>query len=296
MVTGKDRNLCVDIMRGIAILLVVLGHTMTGCTTNSQDSFLFNVVWSLQMPLFILISGYVTRYSKKILNESMLWLYLKRKTIAYLFPWAVWTFLVKGMLLGKTENFNLKTVFWNMDTGYWFLISIWTICLIYGVSSFLAARMTSKVSWMTSTFKEIISIGTFYTMGMVILLLVGFVIGFSFFCIKLTLYYMPFYFVGYIYGKFQDQINENERGERLTQIIIAISLFVWLAIIVRINLYAISDSGIGIMIRVVASLTGCIAICGLCSNFFEKNLSGGGKSSLGVGFTRWRFILHTIYC
>ena len=60
---AKDRNQFVDIMRGIAMLLVVLGHTMTGCTTGAEKSFLFNIVWSLQMPLFILISGYVTRYT-----------------------------------------------------------------------------------------------------------------------------------------------------------------------------------------------------------------------------------------
>lgn len=48
MIANKERNSHVDIIRGIAILLVVLGHTMTGSTLNSQDSFLFNIVWSLQ--------------------------------------------------------------------------------------------------------------------------------------------------------------------------------------------------------------------------------------------------------
>ena len=122
MTANKERNSHVDIIRGIAILLVVLGHTMTGCTLNSQDSFLFNIVWSLQMPLFILISGYVTRYSKKISSGGMLWSYVKRRTMAYLLPWTVWTFLVRGILLGRVEYFNFKTVFWNMDLVYWFLI------------------------------------------------------------------------------------------------------------------------------------------------------------------------------
>ena len=45
---SKQRNQTIDILRGIAMLLVVLGHTMTGCTVNSQDSFLFNVIWTLQ--------------------------------------------------------------------------------------------------------------------------------------------------------------------------------------------------------------------------------------------------------
>lgn len=63
---NKERNQFVDVMRGIAMLLVVLGHTMTGCTVDSQKNFLYNIVWSLQMPLFILISGYVTKYGYPI--------------------------------------------------------------------------------------------------------------------------------------------------------------------------------------------------------------------------------------
>ena len=40
----QNRNQFVDIMRGIAMLLVVLGHTITGCTIGSQKTFLFNVI------------------------------------------------------------------------------------------------------------------------------------------------------------------------------------------------------------------------------------------------------------
>lgn len=279
MTANKERNSHVDIIRGIAILLVVLGHTMTECTLNSQDSFLFNIVWSLQMPLFILISGYVTRYSKKISSGGMLLSYVKRRTMAYLLPWTIWTFLVRGVLLGRVEYFNLKTVFWNMDSGYWFLISIWTISLIFGVSVYLANRITNKKKGLNGYVDDIIITGVFYVVGMALLAAVGLAMGLSFFCIKLTLYYMPFYFAGYIYGKFQDQINESAKGRWFTQIVVAVSLFAWLAIILRINLYAISDSGIGILVRAFASLTGCIAVCGLISSLFSKNQIGGGSLS-----------------
>lgn len=279
MIANKERNSHVDIIRGIAILLVVLGHTMTGCTLNSQDSFLFNIVWSLQMPLFILISGYVTRYSKKISSGGMLWSYVKRRTMAYLLPWTVWTFLVRGILLGRVEYFNFKTVFWNMDSGYWFLISIWTISLIFGVSSYLANRITSKKNCSNGNLKDIIFTGIFYVVGMALLAAVGLALGLSFFCIKLTLYYMPFYFVGYIYGKLQDKINEKAKGRWLTQIVVAVSLFAWLAIILRISLYSISDSGMGILVRAFASLTGCIAVCGVISPLFSNNQIGGGPLS-----------------
>lgn len=291
MIANKERNSHVDIIRGIAILLVVLGHTMTGCTLNSQDSFLFNIVWSLQMPLFILISGYVTRYSKKISSGGMLWSYVKRRTMAYLLPWTVWTFLVRGILLGRVEYFNFKTVFWNMDSGYWFLISIWTISLILGVSSYLANRITSKKNCSNGNLKDIIFTGIFYVVGMALLAAVGLALGLSFFCIKLTLYYMPFYFVGYIYGKLQDKINEKAKGRWLTQIVVAVSLFAWLAIILRISLYSISDSGMGILVRAFASLTGCIAVCGVISPLFSNNQIGGGSF-----IVVWDSFTRNIYC
>ena len=37
MEKNSDRNITIDVLRGIAILLVVLGHTMTGCTDNSES-------------------------------------------------------------------------------------------------------------------------------------------------------------------------------------------------------------------------------------------------------------------
>lgn len=86
-----NRNQTVDILRGVAMLMVVLGHTMTGCTIDSQDSFLFNIVWLLQMPLFILISGYVTRYSKPITTGKACLKFIQKRTLACLLPWVVWT-------------------------------------------------------------------------------------------------------------------------------------------------------------------------------------------------------------
>ena len=95
----KNRNQFVDMIRGIAMLMVVLGHTMTGCTSNAQDSFLFNIVWSLQMPLFILISGYITKYSHKIVDWSDFIRYLQRRTVAYMLPWATWSLLYEDLSL-----------------------------------------------------------------------------------------------------------------------------------------------------------------------------------------------------
>ena len=197
----ENRNQFVDIMRGIAMLLVVLGHTMTGCTVDSQKSFLFNIIWSLQMPLFILISGFVTKYGRPISDGKGLWKYVKRRTVAYMLPWAVWSFLVRGIIFGEDGFLNVKNLLWNMDSGYWFLATIWTISMIFGIASFIAERV-SKENLLK---KQTVLLGC-YLVGMVLLVGIGAILGLSFFAIKLTLYYMPFYYAGFLYGQFDDRM------------------------------------------------------------------------------------------
>ena len=264
MNSGK-RNLHVDALRGIAMLLVVLGHTMTGCTTGSDDSFLYNIVWSLQMPLFILISGYVTRYSRGITDGAELWKYVKRRTIAYIFPWAVWSFIVRGVIFGEKKFLDIKWLLWHMDSGYWFLATIWTISMIFGISTFIA-RKSSK----DSELKQQVSTLILYIVGMVVLIAVGFVAGLSFFAIKLTLYYMPFYFAGYLYGQHSDKILEISRGKTIIDVVVAVCFTIWLIIITRYHLYALPDSGVGIILRFLSSGTGCIAVCGLFKAMFDN--------------------------
>lgn len=260
----KDRNQFVDIMRGIAILLVVLGHTMTGCTVGAERSFLFNIVWSLQMPLFILISGYVTRYSRDIDSSATLLKYVKVRTKSYLLPWAVWSFLVRGIIFSQHNFLDIKWNLWHMDSGYWFLITIWTISIIFGVSCFVARKIAKEPG-----IKRQIATLAVYIFGMAILTGIGLVAGLSFFSIKLTLYYMPFYFAGYLYGQYADKISEAKWGKTAIDATVAVCLAVWLLVMTRYDLYALPERGMGIILRVVSSMAGCTVVCGLCKRLFE---------------------------
>ena len=269
MEKAENRNQFVDIMRGIAMLLVVLQHTMSGCTVGAENTFVFNIAWSLQMPLFILISGYVTKYSRPISDGKGLWKYVKRRTVAYMLPWAVWSFLVRGIIFGEDGFLNVKHLLWNMDSGYWFLATIWTISMIFGIASFIAERV-SKENLLK---KQIVLLGC-YLVGMVLLVGIGAILGLSFFAIKLTLYYMPFYYAGFLYGQFDDRMKESEIGKKIIDSVVAICFVVWLFVILRFPLYEMSDGGFAIILRAATSLAGCIAVCGLSK-------IGGGYSCMG---------------
>ena len=144
MMEKKNRNKYIDYLRGIAILFVVLGHTMTGSSQIADKNLLYNCIWSVQMPLFFIISGYVTRYSAPILCIDDFLKYLKKRTLAYLLPWFSWTIIVRGFIFKQKSFLNLSYLLWNMDAGYWFLFTLWLISLIYGIASLLSNKKSKN--------------------------------------------------------------------------------------------------------------------------------------------------------
>ena len=283
---NKQRNEYVDILRGLAILMVVLGHTITGNTTGWEHNFIFNVVWCLQMPLFMLISGYVTRYTKNINNRKLLYLYLKRRTVAYLMPWIVWTFLIRGIILNQKNYLNPRYIFLNMDSGYWFLFSIWTISVIFLISTYISNKLYTKQNKILKMFIT----GGIYILGMVFLMLVAVIFGTKFAAIKLTLYYMPFYFIGYMFGQLQEEIN-IKISKKQVELFVAICFLVTVFSLLRVDLYSVSDSGIGIIIRPTISLIGCIGFVGIVVQCCKISDSIGGDWH-GAENIQWKYIYH----
>lgn len=282
------RNNTVDIIRGFAMLLVVLGHTMSGSTTEFQGSLLFQVIWTLQMPLFIVISGYVTRYSRPLSDGTALLKFIKKRSLAYLLPWAVWTLVVRAAIFGKTEYFDLEFIFWHTDSGYWFLLTIWTISMVFGVAELLSNKIAKEKKNM-NIFLHL----AFCGVGMVGLAAIGYVFGLSFFGIKLTLYYLPIYLIGYIYGQMQDSLMAKSYSKTLVNVTIAICLCLWLAIINRFDFFAGADTPIMIIFRFFTSIIGCTAVIGLFTNVLN-----GGVFLLFSGSenTRWKSISAITCC
>lgn len=281
------RNPVVDIIRGFAMLLVVLGHTMSGTVSEYSDSLLFQVIWTLQMPLFIIISGYVTRYSRPITDGYGLWGFVKRRTLAYMLPWLVWTILVRGLIFGQKDFLNLKHLLWHMDSGYWFLVTIWTISMIYGVADLFSNK------WFKKEWFNVLSHLALCGVGMVGLATVGYFVGFGFFSLKLTLYYLPFYLLGNLYGKIQDRFMAMGNARTIVNYIVVISLGLWLASINRYDFYADGDGAMMIAGRFITSALGCISVIGLLSSIYTAN-SGEGLRWTGV-YSLEIYLTHYMY-
>lgn len=281
------RNKIVDIIRGFAMLLVVLGHTLSGSTANFDDTFLFQVIWTLQMPLFIIISGYVTKYSKPLTTRDRLWGFIKKRTLAYLLPWAVWSFVVRGLIFQQTNYLDIKWLLWHMDSGYWFLATIWTISMIYGLADYASNKISKSTTW--NILIHLILCGV----GMIVLGVIGYIADLSFFCIKLTLYYIPFYLLGYLYGQLQDKFLALKNSSSLVNGVVTISLAIWLTMILRFNFHDDNGDVLNILLRFTTSLFGCISIIGLfigiysSGNKFLQFIHWTGVYSLEIYLTHY---------
>ena len=262
----KSRNDTVDMIRGFAMLLVVLGHTISGTVSEYSDSFLFQLVWTLQMPLFFIISGYVTRYSHPICDINDLWKFVKRRSLSYLFPWTIWTFLIRGLIFGQSNFFNIGYLIWHMDTGYWFLVTIWMISMVFGVTDFICNKLCKSNDNISVLFHLLLS--GFWMMGF---LIVGRLIGMNFLSIKLTLYYLPIYLMGYLYGHIQEKLLLTDKKSNLIDFAIVISLGLWLAFINRFDFYAMADDVVSILFRFITSILGCIFVIGLFTSTDSNN-------------------------
>lgn len=137
------RNTTIDILKGIAVISVLLGHAIQrGLGMNGYDPFnnyLFKIIYTYHMPLFMLLSGYaLAQYTKKYDFKFLL-----KKIRRLLFPTIIWSYLIWSV-----RNFNFvgikefilfpdsfieytKTLFYHPDIIIWFLYVIFIFDVLF---------------------------------------------------------------------------------------------------------------------------------------------------------------------
>ena len=118
MITG--RIVWLDVMKGIAIFMVVIGHIMNNM--HLMESPINKWIHLFNMPLFLFLSGFLAfKTSKKSFWEN-----IKKKTKTLCVP-----FLTCGILysvaFGKVDEF----IFDLHHAGYWFLLSLFTCWIVF---------------------------------------------------------------------------------------------------------------------------------------------------------------------
>lgn len=113
----RDRYM--DILRGILIILVIVGHSIADI---ERLTIPFNLIYSFHIPLLIFSSGYIEEdYSEKYLNKRSRMLAMRTSKI--LIPYFVWVFIdyIRNFGFPIDGRIYLARLLGYSSTGMWFL-------------------------------------------------------------------------------------------------------------------------------------------------------------------------------
>ncbi len=148
----KQRDTTIDIMRGILIILVILGHAIDNMTHGpfksvapNSFSIVHDVIYSFHMPAFFILSGmFIHSWAKKPWKEAII-----IKIIRFVLPYFSWTLIVT-IIKNLTSTLQNNPIGWDglvkspivPFEEYWFLYDLFIIEVFY----YVFTRVV-KVKW-----------------------------------------------------------------------------------------------------------------------------------------------------
>lgn len=249
----RERNLNLDVIRGVAAFSVVANHVLSHFS-GYGESIVGNINFSLQNPLFMMVSGWALMYSKSIVDKNSFFKFLKKRTILLILPWVIWS-LLKWMLLSKTPFVDyFHNNLYHMEGLYWFLFSLWVMNVIYAVACLFFKKLVDKDK----------RIGYCIGVSSVSLIIVGLLfvaghmtMGVDFLGIKFTTYYFPFFLLGW----FASELLKRTWSEKTLKVfdwVVCFGIVVYAILISRFSVASLPDNMAPL--RFLISILGCLVL------------------------------------
>lgn len=236
----KNRNLTIDACKGMAILLVMFGHVLV--LNHMEDPYIYDVIKVIQMPFFMVVSGFLCGMGRRASSLSEYGQILKRRAVSYLVPFFFWIVLQSP----EAPFSSIWGILFDLQAGLWFLMTLFVLTVMVHTAQ-LAAALTKR-RWVFAA---------------VYLLLAGAVAvqsltSFTFLSPGLTRLYIPFYMAGYVTAVYKEQLKAI-----LTRNVILAGSFVcataFLYLVITKDLNDVSTLS-GLLFQTLASFLGCILV------------------------------------
>ena len=171
---SKERLSSLDIAKGLGIILVVFGHTLSPVMEgNTFLEWIYRVIYTFHMPLFFLASGYVA--TKLVTKPYPKIILLKERVIRLIIPYLTWAVIYLPMKVVMSEHVRFSDEYkWysfflgnNPDGQLWFLyvmfvISVFVILfvniknltfftLVFVIASFFAPLIPYSIGFTSIT-------------------------------------------------------------------------------------------------------------------------------------------------
>lgn len=188
-----ERNCYIDLLRGMAILIVIFGHVLQYCNEGAPTTLLHRIIMTFQMPLMFAISGYVADLGAKNGLKEDVCKKIRRLLVPYFFGSSC-VFFVETFKFERTLNIQ-NYLHELCCSQFWFLRVLFLVFVVFEIGRILfavAERSDLGVLWY----------GLSIIIWGVCMIVVGFIPGQTSFA-----HYFPFFFAG-LYGLSCSQQSE----------------------------------------------------------------------------------------
>lgn len=182
-----QRLIWADSVKGILILMVVIGHAIQFCMGEEcNDNHIWNIIYSFHMPAFMALSGWM---AYRPLSNKKYADFVKRRVMQLLVPYFVWSFL-QYVLSGNFSIEGLAKMVFVPDCYFWFLWVLFWISVV-----FVGAQKVSQK----------IRIDEVIPLFFICMVLLGIMVGLNVrvFGFQFIAYYFLFYTLGYCIHRFE---------------------------------------------------------------------------------------------
>ena len=179
---NTNRNQTLDAVKGVAIFLVMLGHVLN--LNHMEDAYLYDGIKAVQMPLFMIVSGWLCGMGRKVSGLRDYGRILGRRAVSYLTPFFVWIAVLYPLEL---PGAFVDTLF-HLDYGLWFLMTLFLLTAMVYTAQLAACLAKGTV------FREIVFWGVYGLQAAFVV--IETLLGWEFLSPGLTRLYIPFYMTG----------------------------------------------------------------------------------------------------
>jgi fucose 4-O-acetylase-like acetyltransferase len=136
-----SREQDLDFLKGIAIVLVVLGHHVQGVTADFGHYWPFRLVYSFHMPMFMFVAGMTMSLGLRATLNSprQVLAYVSKRAFRLLVPFVAWG-VILFELSDRSESLLawLALIFQAPDNALWFLLVLFEISIVLALAACLA--------------------------------------------------------------------------------------------------------------------------------------------------------------
>lgn len=167
----KKRIPELDFIKGIAIILVIIGHVISQVWNSDpavyENAFLFRLCYSFHMPLFVFVSGWICCITIK---TDIRWLIKRIRRIAI--PYILMTVLVFFLLKRNSiSQFIANTHYWYLlfiiiaDSIFFLSEKLGRSTIVFGIAYFTILLINWKVHLNISILRQLADFLPFYYLG-----------------------------------------------------------------------------------------------------------------------------------